>query len=141
MGSFVFGPHNRRTEAWACACAPVTATHVARTLVVGDIEASSAARVLVHPDCQSFKAYVRAVRCIGSRHNCVQVVFQPVCGFSVIALLPRRWVVERSFAWIARFRRLARDYERLAETPAGLHFVAFAVLMAHRFVTLKVQSA
>src|SRR6266568_3735713 len=31
-------------------------------------------------------------------------------------LLPRRWVVERSFAWTARFRRLARDYERLPET-------------------------
>ena len=34
-------------------------------------------------------------------------------------LLPRRWVVERSFAWAARFRRLARDYERLATTLAG----------------------
>jgi transposase len=56
-------------------------------------------------------------------------------------LLPRRWVVERSFAWLARFRRLARDYERLAETLAGLHFVAFAMLMAHRFVTFMVQNA
>lgn len=56
-------------------------------------------------------------------------------------LLPRRWVVERSFGWMARFRRLARDYERLAETLAGLHFVAFAMLMAHRFITLMVQSA
>nr|MCU0508486.1 transposase [Anaerolineae bacterium] len=56
-------------------------------------------------------------------------------------LLPRRWVVERSFDWLARFRRLARDYERLAETLAGLHFVAFAMLMAQRFVTLMVQSA
>lgn len=44
-------------------------------------------------------------------------------------LLPRRWVVERSFAWAARFRRLARDYERLAETLAGWHWLAFAVLM------------
>jgi transposase len=44
-------------------------------------------------------------------------------------LLPRRWVVERSFAWAARFRRLARDYERLPETLAGLHFLAFAILM------------
>jgi transposase len=35
-------------------------------------------------------------------------------------LLPRRWVVERSFAWAARFRRLARDYERVASTVAGL---------------------
>src|SRR5919202_3332006 len=50
-------------------------------------------------------------------------------------LLPRRWVVERSFGWLARFRRLARDYERLPETLAGLHFVAFALLMLARFVT------
>jgi len=39
-------------------------------------------------------------------------------------LLPRRWVVERSFGWISRFRRLARDYERLPETLAGLHYLA-----------------
>lgn len=44
-------------------------------------------------------------------------------------LLPRRWVVERSFAWAARFRRLARDYERLASTMAGYHWLAFAMLM------------
>jgi transposase len=44
-------------------------------------------------------------------------------------LLPRRWVVERSFAWAARFRRLARDYERLATTLAGYHWLAFAILM------------
>lgn len=49
-------------------------------------------------------------------------------------LLPRRWVVERSFAWAARFRRLARDYERLPETVAGLHFLAFAILMLRHFV-------
>jgi transposase len=41
----------------------------------------------------------------------------------------RRWVVERSFAWAARFRRLARDYERLASSLAGLHWLAFACLM------------
>lgn len=51
-------------------------------------------------------------------------------------LLPRRWVVERSFAWMTRFRRLARDYERFPETLAGLHLLAFAVLMLHRFVLL-----
>ena len=47
-------------------------------------------------------------------------------------LLPRRWVVERSFGWMARFRRLARDYERLASTLAGLHYVAFSFLMLHK---------
>ena len=44
-------------------------------------------------------------------------------------LLPKRWVVERSFAWAARFRRLAKDYERLPQTLAGLHWVAFIFLM------------
>lgn len=44
-------------------------------------------------------------------------------------LLPRRWVVERSFAWAARFRRLARDYERLPGTLAGYHWLAFVSLM------------
>jgi len=51
-------------------------------------------------------------------------------------LLPRRWVVERSFGWLARFRRLARDYERLPETLAGLHFVAFVMLLLPRFIHL-----
>jgi transposase len=51
-------------------------------------------------------------------------------------LLPKRWVVERSNAWAGRFRRLARDYEQLAETLKGLHFVAFAILMLKRFVEL-----
>jgi transposase len=44
-------------------------------------------------------------------------------------LLPRRWVVERTFAWAARFRRLARDYERLVVTLAGYHWLAMAMLM------------
>ena len=51
-------------------------------------------------------------------------------------LLPRRWVVERSFAWAARFRRLARDYERLPQTLKGIHFIAFAILMTERLVRL-----
>lgn len=53
-------------------------------------------------------------------------------------LLPRRWVVERSFAWMARRRRLARDYERLPETLAGLHMVAFVILMLRRAADLAV---
>ncbi len=56
-------------------------------------------------------------------------------------LLPKRWVVERSFAWATRFRRLARDYERLPETLAGLHFLAFAIVLARKFFELMAQSA
>jgi transposase len=49
-------------------------------------------------------------------------------------LLPRRWVVERSFAWLTRFRRLAKDYERLASTLKGMHMAAFAFVMLARLV-------
>jgi transposase len=49
-------------------------------------------------------------------------------------LLPKRWVVERSFAWAARFRRLARDFERTPEILEGLHYLAFAILMLQQFV-------
>ena len=51
-------------------------------------------------------------------------------------LLPRRWVIERSFAWATRFRRLVRDYERLPETLAGLHLVAFACLMLKHLTSI-----
>ncbi len=50
--------------------------------------------------------------------------------------LPRRWVVERSFAWMSRFRRLARDYERLQTTPVGMHYIAFVCLMLHKAAPL-----
>ena len=53
-------------------------------------------------------------------------------------LLPRRWVVERSFGWAGRFRRLARYYERLATTLAGWHWLAFVALL---LVKLGLKSA
>lgn len=56
-------------------------------------------------------------------------------------LLPRRWVVERSFAWKTRFRRLVRDYERLPETVAGLHLAAFGCLMLQRLFTVLIAPA
>ncbi len=52
-------------------------------------------------------------------------------------LLPRRWVVERSFAWMARFRRLARDYERLGETLVA----AYDMCGNQRFVGATAPSA
>jgi len=62
-------------------------------------------------------------------------------GEEGFVLLPRRWVIERSFGWMACFRRLARDYERLPETLAGLHYLAFAIITLGRLAELLVQSA
>ena len=79
---------------------------------------------------------VTAAAALGLR---VEVVRAPPStkGFVV---LPRRWVVERSFGWFARFRRLARDYERLPETLAGLHLVAFTVLLLKRAAALAANA-
>ena len=55
-------------------------------------------------------------------------------------LLPRRWVIERSFAWATRFRRLVKDYERYASTLAGLHLVAFVCIMLQRVALLATGS-
>jgi transposase len=75
----------------------------------------------------------RAAADAGTQGIRLEVVKHPGAKKGFV-LLPRRWVVERSFAWAARFRRQAKDYERLPETVAGLHFVAFTCLMLHRAV-------
>jgi len=56
-------------------------------------------------------------------------------------LLPKRWVVERSFGWMSRFRRLARDYERLSETLIGFHLIAFVMLMVRQYLSSGFISA
>lgn len=55
-------------------------------------------------------------------------------------LLPRRWVVERGFGWLNRFRRLTRDYERPASTLTGMHLIAFAMLMLRQMDLILVKS-
>jgi len=65
----------------------------------------------------------------------LEVVKHPMAERGFV-LLPRRWVVERSFAWAARFRRLARDYERLDSTLKGFHYLAFAAIMLSRIFSL-----
>jgi transposase len=86
------------------------------------------------------QGYTGAVAAEGAAKHGIQleVVKLPEAKHGFV-LLPRRWVVERSFAWKTRFRRLVRDYERLAAVLAGLHVVAFVVLLLHR--AFSAQSA
>jgi putative transposase len=52
-------------------------------------------------------------------------------GFQV---LPRRWVVERTFAWLGRYRRMSKDYEGLTSTSEGMIYAVMVHLMVRRFV-------
>jgi len=56
----------------------------------------------------------------------------PHAGFK---LLPRRWVVERTFAWLGGFRRLSRDYEQLPPVSAAWVYLSISRLMLHRLTS------
>jgi transposase len=71
-----------------------------------------------------------------AQHGIELVVVKTPQAKRGFVLLPKRWVVERSFAWMSRARRLARDCERLPQVLMGLHFLAFACLMLHQLIHL-----
>jgi transposase len=75
-----------------------------------------------------------------AEHGIQLIVVKHPAATRGFILVPKRWVVERSFAWTARFRRLARDFERLPSVLAGLHFLAFACLMLHQVIQLYSSS-
>ena len=60
----------------------------------------------------------------------IEIVQRPaVRGFVV---LPKRWIVERTFAWFGRYRRLSKDYETLTECSESMILIAMTNLMLHR---------
>ncbi len=61
----------------------------------------------------------------------VQTVLRPV-GVKGFVLLPHRWVVERTFGWLNRYRRLSKDYEYLTGTSETMIQIAMIHLMARR---------
>lgn len=60
-----------------------------------------------------------------------------VCGFAV---LPRRWVVERTFAWLGKYRKLSKDYEALAETSEAFIYAAMVHVMVRRLARIHTRS-
>lgn len=65
---------------------------------------------------------------------CVELVHRILPGFHV---LPKRWIVERTFGWLNRYRRLAKDYERTSESSEALVHIAMIALMARRLTKPK----
>lgn len=60
-------------------------------------------------------------------------VLRPV-GAVGFVLLPKRWVVERTFAWLGRYRRHSKDYERTTESSEAMIYISMIHLMSRRLV-------
>jgi putative transposase len=69
----------------------------------------------------------------------IEIVKRPT-GVKGFQLLPRRWVVERSFAWLGRCRRLAKDFEASCETEAAWVWLANIRLMLRRIARAKANA-
>jgi len=79
------------------------------------------------------KSFGRSTDWVGERHMrwLLEIVKrnQEATGFHV---LPRRWVVERTFGWFGRYRRLSKDYEFQTDTSENMILIAMIQLMVHR---------
>ena len=71
----------------------------------------------------------------GRRRIHLEIVAKSPTGTFVV--LPKRWIVERTFAWLGRSRRLSKDYEALCETSQIFVVVAMIHLMAKRLANPK----
>ena len=66
------------------------------------------------------------------REEGVEVDWEKLLAPKGFHVLPRRWVVERTFSWIEHNRRMSKDYERLPESSEAFIYVAMSRLMARR---------
>ncbi len=66
----------------------------------------------------------------------LQTVLRPV-GVRGFVVLPKRWIVERTFAWLSRCRRNSKDYERTPRSSQTMLQITMINLMSHRLAQLK----
>ena len=68
----------------------------------------------------------------GRGHRRIQLEIVAKTQESGFVVLPKRWIVERTFAWLGRSRRLSKDYEALCESSEAWIFIAMINLMTKR---------
>lgn len=67
----------------------------------------------------------------------LQTVLRPV-GVKGFVVLPKRWIVERTFAWLARYRRYSKDYEKTVESSEAFAYIAMISLMSNRLAKAEI---
>jgi putative transposase len=68
--------------------------------------------------------------------NCTLEIVKRTDDMQGFVVLPRRWVVERTFAWLGKYRRLSKDFEALPETSQAMIYAVMAHLMLHRLANI-----
>jgi len=74
---------------------------------------------------------------VKDRFMCKLEIIKRTDDMKGFVLLPRRWVVERTFAWLNTYRRLSKDYERLTNTSENFIYLAMIRLMLRRLYLNK----
>lgn len=81
---------------------------------------------------QERKWSVQTIKRSGSRIRIVDEQFLVEADKSIFEVLPRRWVVERTFGWFSRYRRLSKDYEFSPDTSENMIYLAMIRNMLRR---------
>lgn len=97
-------------------------------LTVGATRSSRLRHVWVD---KAYRDHLLALRAQHQLNITVEVVARPPATKGWL-LLPRRWVVERTFAWLGRFRRLSKDYEFFTQTSEAMIFGVLSFLILRR---------
>lgn len=83
---------------------------------------------------QGYSGVAFAYEIAAREHVRLEQIVRPP-GQKGFAVLPRRWVVERTFAWLGKCRRLSKDYEQLMESSKAFVLIAMIKLMARRLAS------
>ncbi len=68
----------------------------------------------------------------------LQTVLRPV-GIKGFVVLPKRWIVERTFGWLARWRRHSKDYERNPQSSEAMIYISMISLMSRRLAAAQTR--
>ena len=69
---------------------------------------------------------------VGTTLHCVLEIVKRSDDVTGFVVLPKRWIVERTFAWLGRYRRLSKDYETLTNSSEATIHLAMVNIMLHR---------
>jgi putative transposase len=108
-----------------------TADAVAAQAVVGQLTETRFPRLRHVRVDSAYNRYGLPAWVATSCHFALELVKRPLAAIGWV-LLPKRWVVERTFAWLGRYRRHSRDYERLTESSAAMSYISMIHRMARR---------